>query len=378
MWKVLSMGCAIFTLVLLVSPANAETKKKLIAYGNDWPNTAYVRAHIQEIEHRPFDGVVIAVTKERAPQIKGSAVGFQIWGKKRFELADYQHAIDDLKSTKFNKFTDNFIQAESMPAEADWFSDEDFAAVAHNFNMLAKIAHDGGCKGIEFDPEEYAELKLWSWTIWPEAEKKKHKYPRAVEKARQRGREIMQAINSEFPDIKMLCLFGPSGSLRGVEDQGGAYYLLSPFYEGMCEVATPGTQLIDGYELSYGHLKQEQFEYGRKRQLVDARKLFRNKDDFDRCVRAGFGLWMDCKWTQYGWDPNHPEQNYFTPETWQTAVYYALKYSDEYVWVWHEKYNLWTGENLNPVYLDAQEKGRTAPSTRPTGRAEATSHPRRP
>jgi hypothetical protein len=77
---------------------------------------------------------------------------------------------------------------------------------------------------------------------------------------------------------------------------------------------------------------------------------------------------MDCKWTQYGWDSNHPEKNYFTPESWQTAVYYALKYSDEYVWVWHEKYNLWTGENLNPVYLDAQEKGRTAPATQPAQR----------
>src|SRR5689334_6666622 len=100
----------------------------------------------------------------------------------------------------------------------------------------------------------------------------------------------MRAINSEFANTKILCLFGPSGSLRGVEDQGGAYYLLPPFYEGVCAVATPGTQLIDGYELSYGHLKQDEFEHGRKRQLIDARKLFKNKGDFDRCVRAGFGL----------------------------------------------------------------------------------------
>jgi hypothetical protein len=357
--------CAAAVILFLAAVAHAEVKKKLIAYGHDWPNTAFVRANIREMERRPFDGVVIAVSKEREPKLKCSAVGFEIWGKKRFEIGDYQHAINDLKNTKFEKFTDNFIQVEAMPADADWFSDEDFATVAHNFKMLAKIAHDGGCKGIEFDPEEYAQFKLWTWTLWSKEEQKKHKYPRAVDKARQRGREIMRAINSEFPDIKMLCLFGPSGSLRGVEDQGGAYYLLAPFYEGMCEVATPGTQLIDGYELAYGFLKQQEFEHGRERQLVDARKLFKNKDNFDRFVRAGFGLWMDNPWSKNDWDPVHVERNFFTPEKWQTAIHYALKYSDEYVWVWHEKYNLWTGENLNRAYLAAQEKGRTAPAEMP-------------
>src|SRR5690348_11362059 len=117
-------------IVGIASVASGETKKKLIAYGRDWPNTAYVRAHIQEMERRPFDGVVIAVTKERKPQLSGSAVGLKIWGKQKFDLADYQPAIDDLKNTTFKKFTDNFIQAEAMPAEADWFSDDDFATVA--------------------------------------------------------------------------------------------------------------------------------------------------------------------------------------------------------------------------------------------------------
>jgi len=71
---------------------------------------------------------------------------------------------------------------------------------------------------------------------------------------------------------------------------------------------------------------------------------------------------MDCKWPQYGWDPDHPEKNYFTPAKWQTAIFYALANSDEYVWIWHEKYNVWRGSDLNPAYLEAQEKGRTAPA----------------
>ena len=38
--------------------------------------------------------------------------------------------------------------------------------------VLARTAKQGGCKGIEFDPEEYGPEKVWSWASWPEARKK--------------------------------------------------------------------------------------------------------------------------------------------------------------------------------------------------------------
>ena len=37
--------------------------KKLISYGMDWPNTAYVRQHVREMEKHPFDGIVIGVSE---------------------------------------------------------------------------------------------------------------------------------------------------------------------------------------------------------------------------------------------------------------------------------------------------------------------------
>ncbi len=47
------------------------------------------------------------------------------WGKRRFEFSANTHSIDDLKQTRFHRFTDNFIQAESMPGDADRFSNAD-------------------------------------------------------------------------------------------------------------------------------------------------------------------------------------------------------------------------------------------------------------
>src|SRR5207302_9990081 len=78
--------------------------KKIINYGQDWPNTAYVRAHIAEMERRPYDGIVIAVSKEREPKAPSDSIGFRAFSKERFDAKDYQHAIDDLRATPFKKF----------------------------------------------------------------------------------------------------------------------------------------------------------------------------------------------------------------------------------------------------------------------------------
>jgi len=343
------------------SPFTPSTNgKKLISYGQDWPNTAYLRAHIAEMEARPFDGVVIAASKETAPTMGGESMGNGAWGKRRYEFADYAHCIDDLKATPFKKFTDNFIQLESQPGDADWFSDADFATVAHNLAILARVAKQGGCKGIEFDPEEYGPEKVWSWAAWSEARKKLHSEQETIEKARQRGAEVMRAINAEYPGIKILFLGGPSWTYDRVVAGNHHYRLLSPFIEGMSSSAAAGTELIDGFEQSYPYRTRVAFEEGRKSQRM-CRSLFTDKADFDRCLRVGFGLWMDEDSGHRGWHPENFSLNHFEPDTWQTAVHYALSYSDEYVWIWHEQINFWTGKGVSQAYLDAQEAGRSRP-----------------
>ena len=53
--------------LLLVSSFHPSTQdKKLISYGSDWPNTAYVRQHVREMEKHPFDGIVIAISRRCA------------------------------------------------------------------------------------------------------------------------------------------------------------------------------------------------------------------------------------------------------------------------------------------------------------------------
>jgi hypothetical protein len=176
----------------------------------------------------------------------------------------------------------------------------------------------------------------------------------------------MRATNAEFPGIKLLCLYGPTLTIGLKSDPHNYYQLWEPFLEGMCSAAAERTQIIDGFEQSYGYKTAAEFEQGRKTQLA-ARDVFEDKAAFDRVMCVGFGLWQDNQSGKLGWHPTEPAKNYFQPETWQSAVHFALRYSDEYVWVWHEKINFWTNKDVAEEYLRAQQEARKAPAGRGPG-----------
>ena len=63
------------------------------------------------------------------------------------------------------------------------------------------------------------------------------------------------------------------------------------------------------------------------------------------------------KLIQYGWDApdtaylrTHVEEgkNHFTPAEWQSAVHFALKHTDEYVWIYNERALWWNGRPGEP------------------------------
>src|SRR6185437_4095345 len=184
--------------------------KKLISYGQDWPNTAYVRSHIRDMEKHPFDGIVIGVSESLEPQLNRPTLGIKAWGKVAYDPKAYEHAIEDLKATRFEKFTDNFIQVEAMPGDVDWFDDAQWAAVVHNFRILARVARAGGCVGLEFDPEQYGSEYIFTPLAWGDAKRHGKTEQQFKDQAILRGMQLMRGLNAEFPGIRILCLFGPA------------------------------------------------------------------------------------------------------------------------------------------------------------------------
>lgn len=349
----------LFSVILILRPGNlsADTPswkppdgKKLIQYGWDVPNTAYVRRHIQEMERRPtfvqphdklhhFSGLVIQVTKGREPCLGGTrdALGWKTFSKDRFQSKDYAHAIEDLKATQFEQFSDNFIQMVSMPG-VDLF-DPQWDAVAHNAGVLAKIAKEGGCVGLVFDPEQYGYQRIWThqyrFKMAVEQPREQSKQE-CVAKAIERGQQFVGAINREFPDVKILCLYGPT---RTGFAPAWQYDLLRPFIEGMCRAAATGTEIIDGYKQFPNYREESSFKNARQDTIKgSSRTKFTDKAAFDRVMRAGFCLQLD-------------EPVLWRRKAFQTAIHYALSHTDEFVWVFSERVNWWAGpEHNGPAY----------------------------
>jgi hypothetical protein len=59
---------------------------------------------------------------------------------------------------------------------------------------------------------------------------------------------------------------------------------------------------------------------------------------------------LDRDWRKLGWDIENAGKNYFTPETFETAVRAALQRADEYVWIYSETPRWWSTEG-NTVKL---------------------------
>ncbi|MDO8589110.1 MAG: beta galactosidase jelly roll domain-containing protein [Armatimonadota bacterium] len=342
-------------------------EKKIVQYGGEPRDTAYVRQHVAEIEKVPLDGIAITVIGMDGSGKSTGSLGWQLFTKTSFRLEDCRRAVDDLKATKFKRFTENFIVCNSHPGQIDWF-DPDWSIITHNVACLARVAKQGGCKGLMFDPEMYGEPPTpWSYTKLPENLRKAHTYPEYRDKARQRGREFIRAINKEFPDVVFFTLFGNSLSLEAAHSEArtpygdSLYTLYSAFLDGILDAATPRTVLVDGHEWSYPYRRRAQFVKARKRVLGEGKDLSRNPVQFAKHVQAGFAVWSDMGSYRTGWHPEDFRKNYYTPAGLRASLNYALESSDRYVWVYSERLRWWGESNVPQEYLDALRLAKLGP-----------------
>jgi len=91
-----------------VHGATIGPEKKIIEWGWDQPDPAYMRANIAQMEKAPFDGVIFGV---RA-WTKDGPIYFshENWGRRLFTEEELRPAMEELRATNFEKFTENFMR----------------------------------------------------------------------------------------------------------------------------------------------------------------------------------------------------------------------------------------------------------------------------
>ena len=288
---------------------------------------SFIRDHRDYLDSLPFDGIVAYLrTPDSSVNVSASVFTPQELGE-----SEINAVLAPLKAVRFRRLTQNF--AAVLGGRPPDFM-EDWTAVVSNFARLAKASREAGLRGIYFDNEQY-------YAPWGD-------HPRGVrrpsmalaeyqEKARGRGREVMEAVAKEFPDIVVIVLHGPYISEPGAPSPlfpawQSSNELLGPFFAGFVEGAGDRATVVDGGEIY--HLRgdrefRESYEW-RKNVLpsaaVDCRFMTASaRAAWPKRVRFGFGVY-DRPFK--GQDMN--------PVILASTLANALRRSDSYVWLYVE------------------------------------------
>ena len=340
-----AVGAALFAATTRSHAQTAKPTRKLIEFGWDEPDPAFLRKHIAVMEKTPFDGTVFHATSDFL---------WKGWSKRAFKEEELASAIADLKATNLKRFTHNFLRFNVPPGDVDWF--DDFSPILTNARLAAKTARTGKAAGILLDIEQY-NSQLFNYS--KQRDTKTKSWDQYSVQARQRGREVMTGFQQEFPDVVVFLTWSYSLPFR--QSGGDAaklpqteYGLLKPFLDGMFEAAAGKTKIVDGYESSYGYKSSAQFEAV---PVAMKKTVLPWMDDRDRYLRhssLGFGLWMDNDWRKKAWNEKEFSKNHFTPSEFEASLKKALEVSDEFIWIYTEKPRWWTAPDGKPAALPAE------------------------
>jgi hypothetical protein len=338
------------TLTGLALAAYAQPQpKKLIEYGWDVPQPSYVAANLEQMQKRPFDGLIM-----RLPDI-GSVFHNTRVDEAKPELVKEFEALPQIA---WGSFTDNFICMYAA-STMDWSSDPDWEAVLQRARLCAKAARVGKCKGVCFDYEPYGD-NPWNYSAQKCA--KAMGFEETFALARRRGAQFMDALQSEYPGLVVhtffqFCYFShiatePDAAKRMKMLSGEGYGLLPAFINGLLDAAKPDVLLTDGNEGSYYYKEPLAYykAFHTMRQTALGLVAPENRAKYLAQMQAAQALYVDYVFKYW---PNPTPATYLSAEErakwWEHNVYYALQTSDRYVWLYSEKMNWWTDTNLPPL-----------------------------
>lgn len=356
-----------------VYPFRPKDKKLIVLHASghfDWaPDLVNNLSKMQS--DRPFiNGLAFHVGPDRG----GVNFGFnnEVWTETSLKFNDLKTI-----STKWTTLTDNFILVwgHSRNVHPDFYNDNVWAQIIKNTELLGKAVMTVGAKGIMFDPEFYSAGETYSpW--WFSKSNTKGTPPYSgksfsdvKQKARQRGKEYVQALQKYMPKITIMTtfLYGYSwdycyGDIN--KQPASEYALLPAFADGMLEALNSESILVDGNETAYyinssrEHVENSDASYNHVR-LVATPKVCDPTllPKWNKQGQLAMAPYLELCYNRYS------PKSYSTP-TYQSNwmkhnIYNGLLTTDQYVWTYIEKMNFWTGAN-SPANVDVVNDVREA------------------
>ena len=312
---------------------------------------AYVRDHLAHIETLPFDGTVFS-TPCGATLMSGQARSYAAIS------ADFA----PLNGITFSRLKHNFALV-NVNRPADFF--EDWSVTVENFRALARVLKEKGIEGIFFDNEEYRR-KLFNYP--DDCSDPSRSLQEYRDQARLRGRQIMQAMAGEYPEIVFVALHGPYSSfdgtpsqVRGKQTKYQLEELRGPFSAGLIEGMASRSRFVDGGEV-YNYRTADDFEvsYNFRKYLLATAQT--DCPFISPYLRPVWPLKVSIAYGVY----NHPFGGRdMSPSIMRTTLENALRRCDDYVWLYFESENWNAPGELSQGWTDAIVGARAAANNPP-------------
>ena len=288
--------------IALAAFSATAKETKFIAHGWDCQSASPqdVLASADLFDKTPLDGVSLSI------KFTNSEANVYCYYKTmmtdpEWRWRDVEFYVPVLKEiVKHKSLRESLLSAFRCPkVRLDWRDDAAWARFANNMRILARLAREGGVKGIMIDPEDYPRTKQFYMQKGDAA------YDETVALARRRGREVFGAVFEEKPDITILAFWllstdkevyrssDPAAAMR----QNGC--LFPAFMDGLMDVLPPAATLVDGNESTYRCEApyRDHITDAWKQKLYAVELLSReNRAKYLLQHRTGAGFFLDGYW----------------------------------------------------------------------------------
>jgi len=349
-----SITVATAALCLCALAADAAPRKKVIGCGWGF-NTATVDdflSHAELFDETGLDGVLVWL-RGRNPD--GKSVGMRNIYEEDWTHEAFAPMVPKLKlMTEHEAFRENFLITMRSPRDRkEWTDDAVWARLAENMRVAARIAKEGGCRGLHMDLEDYCKVRQFF------RQPGELPYAELCRLARRRGAQVFGGVFREFPEARVLSFWFLSWLPTWYHGQDiqclthDRQDLWPSFVNGILDVMPPTARLIDGNEHAYRFSSdRNDFASSAHRTRTTLLPLVEpeNRTKYKEQMLVGFGHYLDMYTNPTNSSWYFPPKNGSRLLTFQLNLEQSMDVADEYVWVYGERHQFvkWKGAfNLN-------------------------------
>jgi len=269
---------------------------------------------------------------------------------------DVSKSLAALVGLPSSPMQERFLRINTAPyhvAAFSWLDDNFWNNVVANLKIASRMVHDAKLSGIFLDTEQYDNVFYNYNALKNDPRYAGISYNDLAAIVEKRGRQVVQALNTYQPNIKILITHSEITVSQHIPrvSVSKVGVLLLPFLDGILDGSTANTKFIDGAEYAYWHDNNPNFFFNWRKATLDIKgyngRFQKYPDRYQRQYEIGFGLFLDRDRDValhngvYGWCGDSKAQMFYSPAHLAYTVQQAVQASDEYVWVYTQKPNAW-------------------------------------